>query len=178
MLNGKNGNEILDDILKRAGQISLIPATPNNTGDQPQQIDIDPVKLAEEMKKAARQLGDGESFEPTSHKNKQEPLEQMGEPNTDPVTEAAKGPELSSAVKQAVLEQFDFTEKDASASGAQKAMAIGLPLAGLGAGYVGGRLHGQNIDRKNNQAYYEAGVYDAARRIAARITAQQRGKNE
>ena len=183
MLQGQNGKEIYEEILKRAEAISLLPATPNNAGDntvdQSPKPDIDPIKLASEMKLAARKLGDGESLEFASHKPKQETLEQMGEPNTNPESEAAKGPELSGAVKEAVLNQFDFTNKEAEmTAGARKAMSIGVPLASMGAGYAGGRIHGEHIDRKNNQAYYEAGIYDAARRIASQITSRQRSNKD
>lgn len=175
---GVNGHETYDDIIERIKSMPMIPIVEKTAGTVPSQsipdVDEDPIKIAEQLKEAARQLGDGKSYEPASYTPVNEGLEHGPEKNTDPVSEAGSGPELSHNIKAAVLANLVMpTEKTAASGEVRRAMAIGLPLAALvggGVGYYGGRAVGKDEDKKNNQAYYEAGVYDAARHLASQIT--------
>ncbi len=168
VLDGRNGQEILDSYIKKVAEYES--TEPADGGSPETNLDDTYVlKLAESMEKAARQLGDGKSSNPRTHTPKEEPLSNMGEANTDPVAEAKKGPEISSTIKEAVLNlvELEPTEKVAQMGGLAKALMVSLPLAGLGSGYAVGRFKGKSIDEKNNQAYYQAGVYDGARRYMA-----------
>jgi hypothetical protein len=179
MIDGKNGEEVLDMFLKQAEELSRIPADSGAPDSNSDNVDVNPTKLAEAMVKAARQLGDGKSSSPNTHTPTNEPESMMGEPNTDPEAMAAKGPELSMAIKEAVLSHVNLepSVKEAAAARSAKALKIGIPLAGLGmaGAYAGGRIHGDNIDKKNNQAYYEAGIYDGARKVIQRLKASMGG---
>ncbi|MDP3012936.1 MAG: hypothetical protein Q8M92_01750 [Candidatus Subteraquimicrobiales bacterium] len=169
-----NGSEVLAGILKRVESLQTLPV--EKTAEQPP--GIDPTKLAEQIKLAARSLGDGQSDNPATHTPTNQGLEHGPEKNTDPVSEAASGPGLSSNIKAAVFAGMTYIdEKIASAQGAAKKwLAYGGPLAGLGVGgaggYYAGRKVGDKIDRKNNKAYYHAGAYDVARQLAAQIQAR------
>ncbi len=173
MIDGKNGQEVLDMYLSKAAEMSQVPADSGTPDSKPENVDVNPLKLAEAMEKAARQLGDGKSSSPSTYTPKNEPESQMGEANTDQVAESVKGPELSAAIKEAVLAHVNLepSVKEAAAAGFAKALRIGVPLSaiGLGGAYAGGRIHGDNIDKKNNQAYYEAGIYDGARKVIQQL---------
>lgn len=180
-----NGSEVLQGILDRVNSITLIPvnekrAESATVKEAQEQSVVDPAELIEQMKTAARTLGDGESDNGSTHVVPNEGLEHGPEKDTDPVAEATKGPELWSNIKNAVYSRVDIVdEKIASASGAtRKALAIGVPLAALGGGvigYAGGRYVGEQKDRKNNQAYYEAGIYTAAQQLAKQIGQEMKG---
>ena len=180
-MSAKNGNEVLDEILKRAQEVQLKPVVPAGlpeaTPDESAE-DEDPTKIASELMEASRQLGDGKSAEPGAHKPKEEPVGQMGEQKTNPVSEANKGPEVLGNIKTAVFAMIEPpTEKVAASTRAvaTNALKVAIPMFGLGAGYVAGRLHGDKIDRSNNKAYYQAGIFDTARSLARQIEAQKQG---
>lgn len=173
MIDGKNGQEILDMYLKKAEEMSNVPADSDTPDSKKKNVNVNPIKLAEAMKYAARQLGDGQSSDPNMHTTRNDPESQMGEANTDPVAESVKGPELSKAIKEAVLANVNLSPsvKEAATGQLAKALKITVPLGalGIGGGYAGGRIHGANIDKSNNQAYYEAGVYDGASKVIQQL---------
>lgn len=173
-----NGSEVLSGILERVRNIPLIPVN-EKTASAPPEDNQSPEDLVAQIKLASRTLGDGESDNGSTHTVPNEELAHGPEPNTDPIVEANKGPELSSNIKSAVLAQLEVAdEKVAASQGAmRRALAIGIPAAALGGGalgYAGGRHVGAEKDRKNNQAYYEAGVYTAAMQLAKRLEEQRK----
>lgn len=170
--------KILQDMIDRTKRPKLIPVEKTASETPPTTTSGEtPADILNMLKTAARELGDGKSDNPNNYTPVDEGVGKGPEPNTDPVAEASKGPELSSNIKSAVLACLEMpNEKTAALTGeAKRALALALPIAllgGAGAGYVGGRAVGEAKDRKNNQAYYEAGVYTAAQQLARQLNAE------
>lgn len=180
-----NGSMILQGILDRVNSISTVPVkTASEQSEQAAKPNDGetPLELAKMLKEAALELGDGKSENPNAYKPVNEGLESGPEKNTDPVSESHKRGEIPTNIKTAVLSFLVMpTEKTAMQGNVRKALAIGIPIAaagGAGAGYVGGRMVGEAKDRKNNQAYYEAGIYAAAQQLARQLRAEGAGSGK